>query len=131
MCLKVISCSIQFVSRSTTFGSSSSLRYRHVTSDRKANVSETEVGFHVKDYEKIESHALVAGGKLKCFVACPSAELLMHRTLLSQEDVLWRGMRVFTLRLPERSPIANSMTGYLSFDLMVDSEAAKANEVGL
>ncbi|KAI1298679.1 carbamoylphosphate synthase large subunit [Xylaria venustula] len=76
--------------------------------------------------EEYCTHALVVRGKLKCFVACPSAELLMHYTPLLQDDALWHDMRDFTMKFLERFPMAESMTGHLSFDFMV----ASANEDG-
>ncbi|KAI1426340.1 hypothetical protein F5Y12DRAFT_292769 [Xylaria sp. FL1777] len=71
--------------------------------------------------EEYCTHALVVRGKLKCFVVCPSSELLMHYTPLPQDDVLWRDMRDFTMKFLERSPMAQSMTGHLSFDFMIAS----------
>lgn len=69
--------------------------------------------------EEYCTHALVVRGKLKCFIASPSAELLMHYAPLPRNDALWREMRDFTVRFLEHSPNASSMTGHLSFDFMV------------
>ncbi|KAI0423711.1 carbamoylphosphate synthase large subunit [Xylaria sp. FL1042] len=69
--------------------------------------------------EEYCTHTLVVRGELKCFVACPSSELLMHYTPLPQEDVLWHDMREFSIQFLERFPAAESMTGHLSFDFMV------------
>ncbi|KAI0203171.1 hypothetical protein F4808DRAFT_458386 [Astrocystis sublimbata] len=73
--------------------------------------------------EEYCTHALVVRGELKCFVACPSAELLMHYAPLPQDDELWRAMHDFTVGYLKRSPDALDMTGHLSFDFMVDSGA--------
>ncbi|KAI0517244.1 carbamoylphosphate synthase large subunit [Xylaria bambusicola] len=80
--------------------------------------------------EEYCTHALVVHGKLRCFVACPSAELLMHYTPLPQDDMLWQDMRDFTMKFLERSSNAGNMTGHMSFDFMVDSAVGKGNEIG-
>ncbi|KAI0804975.1 hypothetical protein GGR55DRAFT_657938 [Xylaria sp. FL0064] len=69
--------------------------------------------------EEYCTHALVVRGKLKCLVACPSAELVMHYTPLPQDDVLWHDLRDFTINFLERFPASERMTGHLSFDFMV------------
>ena len=79
--------------------------------------------------EEYCTHALVVCGQLKCFVACPSAELLMHYTPLPQDNVLWRDMRDFTKKFLERSPNAENITGHLSFDFMAESAAEKGNGI--
>ncbi|KAI0485777.1 carbamoylphosphate synthase large subunit [Xylaria cf. heliscus] len=71
--------------------------------------------------EEYCTHALIVRGKLKCFVACPSAELLVYYAPLPRDDALWRAMRDFTVEFLERSPRAGSMTGHLSFDFIVSS----------
>ncbi|KAJ2997037.1 hypothetical protein NUW58_g783 [Xylaria curta] len=80
--------------------------------------------------EEYCTHALVVRGELKCFVSCPSSELLMHYEPLSQDDELWRAMHDFTVEFLQRSPDADSMTGHLSFDFMVDSGPARGNRIG-
>ncbi|KAI0479347.1 carbamoylphosphate synthase large subunit [Xylariaceae sp. FL0804] len=74
------------------------------------------------------THALVVRGEVRCFAACPSAELLMHYSALPQHSALWQAMLDFTRRFVERSPEggAASMTGHLSFDFMVDGGVAAA-----
>ncbi|KAL8697333.1 MAG: hypothetical protein Q9224_002372 [Gallowayella concinna] len=67
------------------------------------------------------THALVVNGKVKGFVACPSAELLMHYEALPSGSALSRAMLAFTKEFVARS--AKSMTGHLSFDFLVDEDA--------
>ena len=64
------------------------------------------------------THALVIGGKVKAFVACPSAELLMHYEALQPEDGLSKAMEQFTKEFARRS--GADFTGHLSFDFMVE-----------
>lgn len=71
------------------------------------------------------THALVVEGKVKMFVACPSAELLMHYEALPSDSALSRAMLAFTMEFVARS--GKSMTGHLSFDFLVDENA---NEKG-
>ncbi|KAL8911985.1 MAG: hypothetical protein Q9171_002961 [Xanthocarpia ochracea] len=71
------------------------------------------------------THALVVEGKVKAFVACPSAELLMHYEALPSDSALSRAMLAFTKEFVARS--GQSLTGHLSFDFMVDEDA---NEKG-
>ncbi|KAL8988541.1 MAG: hypothetical protein Q9169_008535, partial [Polycauliona sp. 2 TL-2023] len=71
------------------------------------------------------THALVIEGKVKMFVACPSAELLMHFEALPSDSALSRAMLAFTMEFVARS--GKSLTGHLSFDFLVDE---KANEQG-
>ncbi|KAL8667961.1 MAG: hypothetical protein Q9168_007171 [Polycauliona sp. 1 TL-2023] len=71
------------------------------------------------------THSLVIDGKVKMFVACPSAELLMHYEALPADSALSRAMLAFTIEFVARS--GKSLTGHLSFDFLVDE---KANEKG-
>ncbi|KAL8725430.1 MAG: hypothetical protein Q9166_007362 [cf. Caloplaca sp. 2 TL-2023] len=71
------------------------------------------------------THALVIEGKVKIFVACPSAELLMHYEALPSDSALSRAMLTFTKEFVVRS--GKSMTGHLSFDFLVDEDV---NEKG-
>ncbi|KAI4122931.1 MAG: hypothetical protein LQ338_005538, partial [Usnochroma carphineum] len=64
------------------------------------------------------THSLVVEGEVKAFVACPSAELLMHYEALPSNSALSRAMLAFTREFVERS--GRSMTGHLSFDFLVD-----------
>ncbi|KAL9594304.1 MAG: hypothetical protein Q9179_005457 [Wetmoreana sp. 5 TL-2023] len=64
------------------------------------------------------THSLVVDGEVKMFVACHSAELLMHYERLPPESGLSRAMLAFTKEFVARS--GKSMTGHLSFDFLVD-----------
>ena len=68
--------------------------------------------------EEYCTHALVIGGKVKAFVACPSLELLMHYEALPSASALSRAMLRFTQEFVARS--GEEMTGHLSFDFMVE-----------
>ncbi|KAI9823822.1 MAG: hypothetical protein M1826_007643, partial [Phylliscum demangeonii] len=67
------------------------------------------------------SHALVVAGVVKAFVACPSAELLMHYepVPVRADAGIGRALLAFTRRFVARSPGAERMTGHLSFDFIV------------
>ncbi|KAL9037171.1 MAG: hypothetical protein Q9180_003872, partial [Flavoplaca navasiana] len=71
------------------------------------------------------THALVIEGKVKMFVACPGADLVMHYEALPSDSPLSRAMLAFTMEFVARS--GKSMTGHLSFDFLVDENA---NEKG-
>ena len=64
------------------------------------------------------THALVVNGHVKAFVACLSAELLMHYEALPPASALSRSMLRFTQEFIARSP--GPMTGHLSFDFLID-----------
>ncbi|KAI1337547.1 carbamoylphosphate synthase large subunit [Xylariaceae sp. FL0016] len=74
--------------------------------------------------EEYCTHALVVCGEVKCFVACPSSELLMHYKVLPPDSALSKAMLDFTVKFIQRSPSPESMTGHLSFDFMVDVGSA-------
>ncbi|OAL38082.1 hypothetical protein AYO20_02534 [Fonsecaea nubica] len=63
------------------------------------------------------THALVVAGWVKAFVACPSAELLMHYHALPAESPLSRAMLAFTQIYAASG--GTVFTGHLSFDFMV------------
>lgn len=67
--------------------------------------------------EEFCTHAVVIRGQVKAFLACPSAELLMHYRMLPPESALSRAMLAFT----EVMAIAGGekFTGHLSFDFLV------------
>ncbi|KAM7189756.1 hypothetical protein V8F33_009895 [Rhypophila sp. PSN 637] len=71
-------------------------------------------------------HALVVRGVVRCFVACRSAELLMHYRALPASSPLTRALLNFTRAYVARSAAASGsgsqMTGHLSFDFMVEDE---------
>ncbi|KAI2642169.1 carbamoylphosphate synthase large subunit [Xylaria nigripes] len=72
--------------------------------------------------EEYCTHALIVRGELKCFVVCPSSELLMHYVPLPRDDARWHAICDFTLEFLECSENATTMTGHLSFDFKADSE---------
>lgn len=69
------------------------------------------------------THALVVNGHIKAFVACLSAELLMHYEALPPTSALSRSMLRFTKEFAARSP--GNMTGHLSFDFLVDESVTE------
>lgn len=71
------------------------------------------------------THALIIEGKVKMFVACPGADLVMHYEALPSDSALSRAMLAFTMEFVARS--GKSLTGHLSFDFLVDENA---NEKG-
>ncbi|KAK7947772.1 uncharacterized protein PG986_008658 [Apiospora aurea] len=76
------------------------------------------------------THALVVRGEVRCFVACPSAELLMHYRPLPADSALSRAMLAFTRGFVARSSESQGheeMTGHLSFDFMVEDEEITEN----
>ncbi|KAI0890129.1 uncharacterized protein GGS22DRAFT_150070 [Annulohypoxylon maeteangense] len=74
--------------------------------------------------EEYCTHSLVVRGEVKCFVACPSAELLMHYTPLPSNSPLSRAMLDFTVEFVRRSPNPENMTGHLSFDFMTSEKGS-------
>ena len=69
------------------------------------------------------THALVIKGQVKAFVACPSAELLMHYEALPAQSPLSQAMLKFTETFARHG--GESFTGHLSFDFMVENGQAK------
>ncbi|KAI8958458.1 hypothetical protein F5Y11DRAFT_38895 [Daldinia sp. FL1419] len=67
------------------------------------------------------THALIIRGAVRCFVACPSSDFLMHYELL-QDSSLWKAMLAFTVEFVQRSPRPEAITGHLSFDFMTSEE---------
>lgn len=68
------------------------------------------------------THALVVKGQVRCFAACPSAELLMHYRPLPADSALSQAMLRFTREFVARSETNQEMTGHLSFDFMVEDD---------
>jgi hypothetical protein len=64
------------------------------------------------------THSLVINGQVAVFLACPSAELLMHYEMLAPDAPLTRAMYAFTQRMAEKG--GKGFTGHLSFDFMVE-----------
>ncbi|KIW13571.1 hypothetical protein PV08_08759 [Exophiala spinifera] len=77
------------------------------------------------------THSLVVNGQVKAFVACPSAELLMHYEALDPTSALSEAMLAFTRKYAAVGGPA--FTGHLSFDFMVedDDRVLKAADVTL
>jgi len=70
------------------------------------------------------THSLVVRGEVKAFVACPSAELLMHYEAIPLDSALSRDMLRFTQEFAAEG--GEDFTGHLSFDFLVDAEDAEA-----
>lgn len=66
------------------------------------------------------THALVIRGKVCTFVACPSAELLMHYRALPADSALSQAMLQFTRTYAAAE--GESFTGHLSFDFLVEGD---------
>ncbi|OHF02156.1 hypothetical protein CORC01_02436 [Colletotrichum orchidophilum] len=72
------------------------------------------------------THSLVVRGEVRAFVACRSAELLMHYVALPAESSLSQAMLDFTRK--QAASFGEGFTGHLSFDFMVsDTDVAMAN----
>ena len=65
------------------------------------------------------THSLVVGGKVRAFVACRSAELLMHYEALPPTSPLSRAMLDFTEKFAAGG--GKEFTGHLSFDFLVEN----------
>lgn len=74
------------------------------------------------------THSLVIKGHVKAFVACPSAELLMHYEALRPDSKLSQAMLKFTQRYATAE--GKDFTGHLSFDFMVDRSQVEALSIG-
>jgi hypothetical protein len=72
------------------------------------------------------THSLVVNGQVKAFLACPSAELLMHYELLPPDSALAVAMLAFTKKLAATA--GGGFTGHLSFDFMVEEHDVKSSE---
>ncbi|EMF08930.1 uncharacterized protein SEPMUDRAFT_52401 [Sphaerulina musiva SO2202] len=66
------------------------------------------------------THALVIRGKVCAFVACPSAELLMHYRALPADSALSQAMLQFTRTYAAAE--GETFTGHLSFDFLVEGD---------
>lgn len=66
------------------------------------------------------THALVIRGKVRAFVACPSAELLMHYRALPADSALSQAMLQFTRTYADAE--GETFTGHLSFDFLVEGD---------
>lgn len=66
------------------------------------------------------THALVIRGQVCAFVACPSAELLMHYRALPADSALSQAMLQFTRTYAAAE--GETFTGHLSFDFLVEGD---------
>jgi hypothetical protein len=64
------------------------------------------------------THSVVIKGQVKAFVACPSAELLMHYEALPKDSKLHQAMLQFTRQYASYG--GKRFSGHLSFDFMVE-----------
>ena len=67
------------------------------------------------------THSLIVNGRVRAFVACPSAELLMHYKALPLEDNLTKAMLAFTATVARTG--GSNFSGHVSFDFMVPKPA--------
>lgn len=72
------------------------------------------------------THSLVIDGVVKAFVACPSAELLMHYKALPTSSALSQAMYMYTTLYASRTE--PKMTGHFSIDFLVDASIAAEAE---
>lgn len=72
------------------------------------------------------THSLVIRGRVRAFVACQSADILMHYTALPENSPLTESMRRFTMTVAQNG--GEGFTGHLSFDFMVKSSSGKELE---
>ena len=101
---------------------------RHLS---KLNVSETAPWILQQFIKGPEycTHSLVVKGQVKAFVACPSAELLMHYEALPSDSHLSGAMLRFTQKYADEG--GESFTGHLSFDCIVDQSSLNSEEPAL
>ncbi|KAK3722540.1 hypothetical protein LTR37_002532 [Vermiconidia calcicola] len=74
------------------------------------------------------THSVVIKGRVRAFVACPSAELLMHYEPLAPDSKLSQAMLKFTQRYASAG--GEGFTGHLSFDFMVEQKQVDALSKG-
>ncbi|KAF2142062.1 uncharacterized protein K452DRAFT_270787 [Aplosporella prunicola CBS 121167] len=98
--------------------------------ETKAHIARLDISdkdpWILQEYVKGEeycTHALVIRGQVKAFVACPSAELLMHYSALPADSPLSLAMLSFTQRHADAG--GPEFTGHLSFDFLVKEEDIK------
>ena len=73
--------------------------------------------------EEYCTHAIVVNGKVKLFVSCPSAELLMHYRALPESSSLNKAMRNFTEGFAMKA--GPGFTGHLSFDFLIEESVTE------
>ncbi|KAM0420261.1 hypothetical protein ACHAPT_011920 [Fusarium lateritium] len=74
------------------------------------------------------THALVIRGRVCAFVACRSADVLMHYEALPADSPLSKAMLEFTIKQAEAG--GDDFTGHLSFDFLIEREDEEATESG-
>lgn len=72
------------------------------------------------------THALVIRGRVCAFVACRSADVLMHYDALPADSPLSKAMLEFTIRQAEAG--GDNFTGHLSFDFLTEREDEEATQ---
>ncbi|KAI9053022.1 hypothetical protein LZ554_003292 [Drepanopeziza brunnea f. sp. 'monogermtubi'] len=72
------------------------------------------------------TQSLIIGGKVKAFLACPSAELLMSYTPLPTSSALSQAMLLYTTLYAKKT--GAGMTGHFSIDFLIEEEVAQAAE---
>ena len=72
------------------------------------------------------THSLIVNGQVEAFVACPSAELLMHYEALPADSALSQAMLHFTQSYAAAE--GQTFTGHLSFDFIVERTSMNAVE---
>jgi hypothetical protein len=72
------------------------------------------------------THGLIINGKVQAFVACPSAELLMHYNALPASSALSQAMLLYTSIYAKQT--GPGMTGHFSLDFLVDESVARRAE---
>ncbi|KAF5641238.1 hypothetical protein F25303_6944 [Fusarium sp. NRRL 25303] len=75
------------------------------------------------------THALIIRGRVCAFVACRSADVLMHYSALPVDSPLSRAMLDFTLKQAEEG--GDNFTGHMSFDFLIDKEDEDAVKSGV
>lgn len=71
------------------------------------------------------THALVIRGEIRAFVACPSANLLMHYQPLAASSLLSQAMLLYTSIYVRRT---SDMTGHFCLDFLIEESLARASE---
>lgn len=96
--------------------------YQHLSSIKISNDKPWVLQQFIRG-EEYCTHSLVIEGEVKVFVACPSAELLMHYEALHPRSALSKAMLKFTQEFAARS--GDGLTGHLSFDFLVEETSSE------
>jgi catechol O-methyltransferase len=73
------------------------------------------------------THAVIVHGKVRAFVACPSAELLMHYESLPPGSPLWNAMLDFTKAVARVG--GADFSGHMSFDFMIPKKSMNGDSL--